>query len=136
MSIAQCDMAFLITYNPNPPFSLKYEVFKELLRRDKPFCLLLTDRVYQTIQFQELFKGKMDDFSIISPHKRYEFLGCNPDGTPKIKEIKAYYSTKKINGEKVKVFKERKLIRKKLVLPCLWYCYKMDFGKNFIQLTE
>lgn len=116
----------------NPPFSLKYEIFEELLRRGKPFALLLTDRIYTTKKFRELFPLNDKKLQIVSPDNRYTFEGITQHGKKWYKKDLKIYKKKDM---------EPKMVRKTLCMPCLWYCYGLDLVNphtgncdNFIRL--
>tara|TARA_R110002012_G_scaffold252391_1_gene431402 strand:+ start:17622 stop:18158 length:537 start_codon:yes stop_codon:yes gene_type:complete len=92
----------------NPPFEFKKEIIAELIKRNKPFMLIMP---ISTIcyKYSQILKG---DLQIIIPNKRPKFI----------------YYDKKTN----KCDKDWK--KKSATFDCIWVCWKMNLPQDIIHL--
>lgn len=63
----------------NPPFSKKKEILEELVKRNKPFILLISASTISTQTFRRIFKGR-ENIQIIVPSRRIHFCKIDEAG--------------------------------------------------------
>ena len=58
----------------NPPYSCKVQVFKELYKIGKPFCVLVPVSTISKLFLKKIFGKDIDKIQLIIPNKRIHFI--------------------------------------------------------------
>ena len=92
----------------NPPFEFKKEIITELIKRDKPFMLIMPVSTL-CYKYSKVLK---DNLQIIIPKKRPKFISYDK-------------KTKKLDANWKK---------KSCAFDSIWFCYKMNLKQDIILL--
>lgn len=78
----------------NPPFSMKKEIIKELVKREKPFILIMPQNAINNNYIRDLIG---DELQIIIPYRRIHFYKDGNEETPKKCNFDCFYFCYKMN---------------------------------------
>ena len=70
--IKKCDIVV-----SNPPFSSKYKIMERLVKKNKPFILILPLHSINTISFRKCFDDDMSKVSVLIPKGRLKYIQNN-----------------------------------------------------------